>query len=546
MSDKAIVEEILHKQTELESDRSPWEPAWREVDERVNPIGEGGFTEKTKGGVRGTAIFDHTASLGLDRFQAAYSGMVIPRGERYQLVISTSASLNELPTFQRWSEIATDRLFAARYRPSAGFEPEAGMNIRSIGSYGNAPFWTDERPGLGLFYKALHLSEIFVDEDFTGRIDTVHRKFKRTARQARQMFGPDNLSASILKAIRENKIDQEFNFLHVIRPRAERDPARFDFRRMRWESRYICIEDVMQLREGGYNSMPISFSRYVTGTRERYGRSPAMQVMGSIRTVNEMVKTLLRAGHKAVDPPLLTPEDGVLSRIQTKPGGINVGGLGFDGSPMVVPLQTGGNLPIGMELLNNEREPIRDAFLEKVWSLVLERRDRMTATEVLELTRMQGMLLAPSASRGETEWLSVQTERELEILLDNGTIPPPPPEFEEEGASIKLVYDNPLTRAAKAEEAIGFGRFIEMLTPAASIAGPEVYDVVNWQRAPRELAKSLAVRQAYLSTPDEVTAKGEARAEQQATQSAIAQLVQGSQAVKNLSAARGEETALGI
>lgn len=546
MSETQIVEEILHKQMELESDRAPWEPIWREVDERVNPIGEGGFTEKSKGAVRGTAIFDHTASLGLDRFQAAYTGMVIPRGERYQHVVSTSPALNELPAFQRWAELATDRLFAARYRPGAGFEPEAGMNVRSIGSYGNGPFWTDHRPGVGLFYKALHLSEVYVDEDFTGRIDTVHRKFKRTARQARQMFGPDNLSAGILKAIRENKLEQEFTFLHVIRPRAERDPARFDFRRLAWESRYICIEDKMQLREGGYNSMPIAFARYVTGPRERYGRSPAMQVLGSIRTVNEMMKTLLRAGHKAVDPPLLTPEDGVLTRIQTKPGGINVGGMGFDGKPAVVPMQTGGNLPIGMELLNNEREPIRDAFLEKVWSLVLERRDRMTATEVLELTRLQGMLLAPSASRGETEWLSPQTERELDILLEVGDIPPPPPEMKEEGAQLKLIYDNPLTRAARAEEAIGFGRFVEMLTPAASIAGAQVYDVVNWQRAPRELAKSLAIRQAYLSTPDEVAAKGEERAQQQAVQASLAQLLQGSEAVKNLSAARGEETALGV
>lgn len=546
MGDNEICETILHRQMQLESDRSSWESVWEEVDERVNPLGQGGFTQMTKGGVRGLSIFDHTASLGLDRFQAAYTGMIIPRGERYHTLVSTSAAINDLPAFQRYAELANDRLFAARYAPRAGFDPEAGMNIRSIGSYGNGPFWIDERPGIGLFYKALHLSEVYVDEDFTGRIDTVHRKFKRTARQARQMFGEAALTPMIRKAIGDNKLDTEFTFLHVIRPRAERDPSRFDYRRMAWESRYICIEDKAQLREGGYNSMPIAFSRYVTGPRERYGRSPAMQVLGSIRTVNEMAKTILRAGHKAVDPPLLTPEDGVLSRIQTKPGGVNVGGLDFNGNPAVVPLQTGGNLPIGMELLNNEREPIRDAFLEKVWSLVLERRDRMTATEVLEITRMQGMLLAPMASRAENEWLSVQVERELEILIDSGTIPPPPPELAEEGAKIKVVYDNPLSRAAKAEEAIGFGRYIEMLTPIAGVIGPEAYDVIDTEQAPRELAKSLAIRQSYLATPDQVAAKREARAQQQAVENTLKQFAVGAGAVKDLSAARGEETAVGI
>ncbi len=546
MEDSQIVDEILQRQAEFEQERAPWEPSWREVDERVNPLGDGGFNARSPGNVRGLAIFDHTASLGLDRFQAAYTGMIIPRGERYHFLMSTSAALNDLVAFQRWSELANDRLFAARYAPRAGFDPEAGMNVRSIGSYGNGPFWVDDRPGFGLFYKTLHMAEVFVDEDYTGRIDTVHRKFERTARHTRQMFGDERLTPLLAKAIGDRKFEQKFTFLHVIRPRGDRDPSRLDFRRMRYESRYICIEDKATIREGGYNSMPVAFSRYVTGPRERYGRSPAMQVLGSIRTVNEMAKTLLRAGHKAVDPPLLTPEDGVLSRIQTKPGGINVGGLDFNGNPMVVPMQTGGNLPIGMELLNNEREPIRDAFLEKVWSLVLERKDRMTATEVLEITRMQGMLLAPMASRAENEWLSVMVERELEILLDNGTIPPPPPEFFEEGAGVKIIYDNPLSRAAKAEEAIGFGRYVEMLTPAASIIGPEVYDVIDWQRAPRELAKSLAIRQSYLSTPDEVTAKGEARAQQQAAENTLKQLALGAGAVKDLSAARGEETALAV
>jgi hypothetical protein len=208
-------------------------------------------------------------------------------------------------------------------------------------------------------------------------------------------------------------------------------------------------------------------------------------------------------------------------------------------------MQQGNNFPIGMELLNNEREPIRDAFLEKVWSLVLERRDRMTATEVLELTRMQGMLLAPMASRQETEWLGPQIERELDIGLQVGFIPAPPQEMREEGASVRAVYDNPLSRAAKAEEAIGFGRWVEMLAPLAAVA-PDVYDVIDTDRAPRELAKSLAVRQSYLATPDAVAEKRAAREEENAAAQGLGALKEASEAVKNLSSARGEETAFGI
>lgn len=365
MQTQQIVDEILHRLPQLEAHRAPYETAWREIDERVNPLGQGGFNSVSEGSVRGLHILDHTASLGLDRFTAAYTGMIIPRGERYHQLTTTSTALNDVPAVQAWLETANDLLFAMRYAPSAGFDPEANMNIRSLGSYGSAPFWIDHWPGRGLYYKTFHLSEIYVDEDFRGRIDTVYRKFCITARQASQMFPPDMLTPKMAEAVGKNEGDRKFDILHVVRPRKDMDPQRLDFRRLAWESRYISIEEKLQIRESGYSSMPMAFSRYVTAPRERYGRSPAMQVLGNIRTTNEMMRTLLRAGHKAVDPPLLLPEDGVLTQLQTKPGGLNVGGMGFDGTPRVGVMPQGNNFPIGMELLNNEREPIRDAFLEK-------------------------------------------------------------------------------------------------------------------------------------------------------------------------------------
>ncbi|QJQ31818.1 hypothetical protein GV829_04615 [Sphingomonas lacunae] len=537
------VDDILHRFSEMESARQPWESAWREIDERINPLGQGGFSTKSQGGVRGVDIFDHTASEGLNRFQAAYTGMIIPRGERYHQLITTDSALNDLPAAQRWLEEANDKLFAMRYAPMAGFDPEAGMNIRSLGSYGCGPLWIDHWVGRGIFYKCLHMSEVYIAEDFRGRVDTVARKFKQTVRQFLQQFGRDNLPPSIAKAVEGNELSREFDVLHVVRPRADVDPERLDFRRLSIESLYVLMADKVIVREGGYSSMPITVSRYVTGPREIYGRSPALQVLGTIRTANEIMKTLLRQAHKAVDPPLLLPEDGVLTRVGTMPGGANVGGLDFNGRPMVVPLQTGGQLGIGMDMLNNEREVVRDAFLEKVWSLILDRKDRMTATEVLEISRMQGMLLAPMASRQEAEWLGPQIERELDIGMSSGYIPPMPPEMREAGARVKVIYDNPLSRAAKAEEAIGFSRYIETLIPLANIVGEEVFDVIDTEAAPRELGRALAVQQKYMAPPDAVAAKREDRAQRKAQESVLAALPAAAGAVKDLASARAQETA---
>ncbi len=538
------VDDILHMLPTLESERMPWENVWRQVDERVNPLGDGGFQARSKGKIRGLENFDHTASLGLERFVAAIGGMIIPRGQQWHVLTTTDKELNKVPAVQRWLEHATDRLFEMRYNPHAGFETEANNGIRSLGSYGSLPMWVDHWEGRGLFYKCFHLSEIYVREDFRGRVDTIVRKWTDSVRKIVQQFPDiDKLPPLIAKAHGDQKWDQEFEMLHVVRPRGDRDVERLDFRRMAYESIYISVADKKCVREGGYRTLPMAFSRYVTSPRELYGRSPAIQVLGTIKTANEIARTLLRAGHKAVDPPLLTQEDGVLSQIQTMPGGINVGGVDFMGRQTVQPMSTGANLPIGMELLNNEREVIRDAFLEKVFSLVMERKDRMTATEVLEVSRLQGMLATPTAGRQETEWLGVQIEREFDIGLDAGQIDPPPPEVIEAGAKMRVTYDNPLNRAAKAEEAIGFGRMVEMLTPLAAIDG-SVFDVIDTEAAPRNLAQSLGVRASYLRDPDAVAAVRAKREEEKMVQGALAALPDAAGAVKDLAQARSEETAL--
>lgn len=537
------VDDILQLMPSLESERMPWENVWRQVDERVNPLGDGGFQMRSRGAVRGLENFDHTATLGLERFVAAIGGMIIPRGQHWHVLTTTDKELNKVPAVLKWLEHATDRLFEMRYNPHAGFETEANNGIRSLGSYGSLPMWVDQWPGRGLFYKCFHLSEIYVREDFRGRIDTIVRKWTDPVREIVQQFGKGNLPPLIAKAHADRKFDQEFELLHVVRPRGDRDPERVDFRRMAYESIYISVADKLCIREGGYRTMPMPFSRYVTSPGELYGRSPAIQVLGTIKTANEIARTLLRAGHKAVDPPLLASEDGVLSQIQTMPGGINVGGLDMMGRQMVQPMNTGANLPIGMEMLNNEREVIRDAFLEKVFSLVMERKDRMTATEVLEITRLQGMLATPTAGRQETEWLGVQIEREFDIGIDAGQIDPPPPEVVEAGAKMRVIYDNPLNRAARAEEALGFGRMLEMLTPLAAVDG-SVFDVIDTEAAPRNLASSLGVRPSYLLDPDAVAAKRAAREQEKAVAGALQALPGAAGAVKDLAQARSEETAL--
>jgi hypothetical protein len=69
----------------------------------------------------------------------------------------------------------------------------------------------------GIHFNTLHIAEYYIQENVNGKVDTLYRKYKLTARQAVQEFGEKNVGEKILTAAKE-KPDQKFNFIHAVEP----------------------------------------------------------------------------------------------------------------------------------------------------------------------------------------------------------------------------------------------------------------------------------------------------------------------------------------
>lgn len=529
------VRACLEQHSALAAERTNWQSTWRDIDERFDPQTQGGFYKMNQGIELGLTNFDATGQEGLDRYTAAIAGLTTPRNQRWHGLTVADKDLLRVPAVARWLEHATDRLFACRYAPAAGFEMQMGADIRQGGKYGTAPLWVDEQVGVGLFYNAIHLAQVFIAEDFRGRVDTVHRRFELTARQARQKFGEEALPDKIIECLYDQsaaKALTKFEFLHVICPANEYSryekgaPGRLG---MPIKSLYIAIDEKCVVRRGAYRKMPLVVSRVITSPGSVYGRSPAMKVLGTQKTLEEIAKTLLRAGHKAVDPPLAFFDDGTVNKLSLKPGGLNPGMVDEFGRQLVIPVQTGAQVPMGMEIQERERGVVRDAFLEQLFQILTNPSDRMTATQVLEMVQKQGVLVAPFAGRHETEKLGPMMERELDILINAGQIDPMPPEMVEAGVEMpRVAYENPLAKMSRAEEAAGFTRWVEVATQLAAF-DPGVFDAINTDRAMMGLADVLSVRPSWINTPEEQEAKRKARqdAQQMAQVAQIAPTVAG-------------------
>jgi hypothetical protein len=494
-------DEVLRRQSWMADARGVFDAHWREIAERILPRSDVFRIKRVAGEKHTEKVFDATAGLALERFAAAMESMLTPRTQRWHKLRVPDEGLNEDYEIREYLDAVTGMLFDARYSPRANFASQANEAYMSLGAFGTGAMFIDDSLGRGIRYRSVHLSELFIAENHQGIVDTVFRKFEMTVRQMAQRFGTDALSEAQRKALETNP-DQAFDVIHAVMPRDEMEYGRNDFRGMPWSSCYVNCEGREILDEGGYRAFPYAVGRYVTAPREVYGRSPAMTVLPDIKMLNEMSKTVIRAAHKMVDPPLLLQDDGILQAFDLRPGALNYGGVDEQGRQLVHPLQSGARIDIGDAMLEQRRQVINDAFLVTLFQILVDA-PQMTATEAMLRAQEKGALLAPTMGRQQSEFLGPLIEREIDILAAAGVLPPMPQALRDIGGSVDVEYVSPLNRAQRADEGVAILRTLESVIPLAQ-ADPRVMMVFDPEAIARELASINGVPAKVLRSKQQV------------------------------------------
>jgi len=509
-------DEVCKRSEQEMGRRGNFDNHWQEVKDRIYPSTSGFTTKRESQGIKKTQeLYDSSGATALNRFAAIMDSYLTPRNSTWHRVLSDDDAVNKNRDARIYYEDVTRILFKHRYAPVANFAAQNLMYNKSIGAFGNSSMYIDAAGTTpGLRYKTCHLGETYFIENHQGIIDQLLRHFSMRADQVLGKWGD-----KAPKFIQEQAaVDpgREFWFIHWVGPNEGIDPGRDDFRGMPWSSLYVSVTGKEGIEEGGYNTFPYTPSRYEQSPGEVYGRGPAMEVLPSLKTLNEQKKTYLKQGHRAVDPVLLVHDDGVLDNFSLKPGYMNAGGVNKDGRPLVHTLPSG-NIAAGKEMMDEERDIIKDNFLVTLFQILVDS-PAMTATEVLERTREKGILLAPTFGRQESERLGPQIEREIDILSQQGLLPPMPGIVAESGAQFKVEYDSPLSRAQRAEEAAGLMRTIESALSVTHATGnAQPLDHFNWDTIIPELSDINAVPIRWRNSMDQIQGirEGRAQAEQQ-------------------------------
>jgi hypothetical protein len=500
----------------LRTDRLNFDNQWEEAAAYLIPAHRDSFLSRNMnygaGGEKKTELqYDSTAAFAAMRFASVMESLATPQSSIWHMLKPVDKMLMRNRSVRVFFEDLSDILFSYRYRPVANFVGNSQQVYHGLGVYGNGILFIDKPDDLrGLRYRNIHLGEAYYVENHAGVVDTLYRPFSLTASQIVQQYG--DKAPEVVREANKNPMqkDKKYEVLICVYPRRDYDTTRRDAGGMPWASLHIFCETKELMRESGYASFPFAVARHMQISGEVYGRGPAQMVLPAIKTLNQEKYTVLKQGHRVVDPVLLLHDDGVLDGLSMKAGALNKGGVSAEGRLLVQPLPTG-NIAVGDKLMELERNVINDAFLVTLFQILVDS-PQMTATEVLERAREKGMLLAPTAGRLQSEFLGPMIEREIDVLARQGLLPQMPPILRDAAAEYRIEYDSPMSRMMRAEKAAGFMRVLGSLSEYAKITGDlEPLDHMNFDAATPDMLDINGAPVAWTRSEEEIAARREAR-----------------------------------
>lgn len=501
--------------------------------------------------------YDTTGARSLPKYMAVLERISTPHNMKWHGITAEQTELMKIHRVREYFQDLTNLLFTQRYNGYSNFIQTQSEVYCGMGVYGMGPKYLGQRTPNSLYqkpaflYRACAFRDIFVLVNDEGEIDTVFRRFYLNYRQFLQKFKdapvPKCFAASAAPGAPRK--DSEFmEFVHIVHPRDDFDPEAIDNRRHPIVGSYISVKDAEYVgEEQGFRSLPYLTPRTFTEAGDPYAISPAIQALSAMGTASAMKKTMIKQGQKAVDPVLLAYDDGMINgSVDLRPGKVNYGGVDSQGRLMIRALETG-NFNVGKDMITDERTDIEDTFFVKIFQALLETPE-MNIPQVMDRISKESTLLSPTMGRIQSEDLTRNIGREIDIAIEMGLIATSknapglqmPPELIEAGGGYKITFTSPMAKGMYAEEVSGFMRAVQNAAEVVNLTGDQSHmDHFNFNTAIPEMADYMAVPARWLNDNPTKKAIAEQRSQQQTQEQMMKNAAPLASALKTMSPEQG-------
>lgn len=440
-----------------------------------------------------------------------------------------------------WLEWARDVQFKAMYDRRTQFVRATKEADHDYAAFGQCAISVElNKNADGLLYRCWHLRDLAWAENSEGIIDTIHRKWKPTARDLKATFG-DKVHAKVNDSL-EREPYREFECRHIVVPSEEYG----DKNAAPYVSVYIDVENQHVMEEVPIFHRVYVIPRWQTVAGSQYAYSPATIVaLPDARLIQSISRVLLEAGEKAVDPPMVASREVFRDDFNLMAGGITWADIEMDTDIRNVIAEFGKNtsLPAGINIRDDVREMISQAFyLDK---LTLPSVREMTAYEVSQRVQEYIRQALPIFAPIEYEYSGDLCEMSFDILMRGGAFGSPMDIPESlRGQEVKFTFQSPLQDAIGKEKQGLLQNAAQMLGVAAQI-DPTVVADVDIRVAFRDAMDGFGVPAKWMRSEDDANHLINQQAQQQQAQAAVEDVQQGASVMQNVAAAAQAAEAIG-
>jgi hypothetical protein len=467
----------------------------------------------TKGASKTRRVYDSTALQATQDLASAFQSTLTNPATVWSKIRFQSDILNDSQAASVWLEQVNDIIH--RRLAESNFDTEIAKGYQSFVSMGNMALFHDVNPDSPseFSFTAMHLAQIAWAEDKDSLVDSVFRNFRLTAKQAHERWG-ERIPEAIKKALEKSPY-QEFEFIHIIAPRPKSQVKLNELGLAPAEKRpvasvYISKMGMKVVEEGGYYEMPVYVGRWGLLPNEVYGRGPGHLALPDVRTLNQVRQRGLEQLDLQVAPPILANQRDVFGQLDLRPRGISIV-RDVNGVREMVSQARQDILQFNVEDLKNSI--MKMFFLDKLLLPPRNETGEMTAFEVSERIDQMHRVLGPVLTRLNSELLQPLIVRCFKILLREGALPPLPPQVQELGLDVDIVFVNQLARAQQIQDLTATQQWLQQVGQLAQI-DPQVVDLVDVDAGARGAARTLGVPEAFIKEQREVDAIRQQRAQQ--------------------------------
>ncbi len=513
MADQTIQQKIMTRQSKFEEIREFYENGmWKDIGRFVNPRRKDISVESEtndKGRNLGKEVYDGTPLGALNTWADGMQGFLV--SNRWFKSQMDNPALNKIDNVRQWLQAYDMKMYSAF--DAGNFYAVLPQWFRDAGSIGTATLFTQEEVGTGrISHTSIHPREVFIAENMFGEVDTVHRKFMKTARAIVEQFGIENVSDAV-KQNAETSPDKLHEIIHAVFPNDDIYYGKMTATNKPFRSIYMETKSGKEggkgtniLRDSGFDVNPYAVWRFRKNSDEIYGRSPASDALTEVFGLNQMGKTLLEAGHRAVRPAHNIPVE-MRGKVRLGPDGKNY----YDKKDRVI-TQVSSNMqyPIGIDQQERLQRSMDDKFRVEFFRAFIGRQGEATATEIMAIKGEQAGLMIAQVDMLYIEGLRKVFGIVSDILdrmgafLPEAGMPPIPDEIIEAGGTINFLLTGPLAQAQRrVRELQPISDTLDVLAPIAAVLGQEVLDVIKKDEIGEFIAEAGSMPQQLINSKEE-------------------------------------------